>query len=161
MKCLHLLVLLVGLVAGAPVAAAETREQAASELLDAMSMDATFDKLIVAALEAQVAAQPKLAPYEGVMRAFASKYMSYAVLRPELAAVYAEEFSLEELSEATKFYSTPTGKKMVEKLPGLYKRGSEIGEEAIQAHISELSEMIEAERRRIEEAKESTKKVEG
>jgi hypothetical protein len=74
--------------------------------------------------------------------------MSYRQLRPKLAAVYAGEFTAEELAQARAFYATPTGRKFIQRMPDLFAKGAQVGQEAVQAHLGELVEMIQAEQAR-------------
>lgn len=148
MLLLRTIVLFACLFAAAPSHADEARLQAASELLDAMDMESNFDRLIDAALEAQLAQKPELASYQPVFRAFFAKYMSYRQLRPKLAAVYADEFTTDELSQAKAFYATPAGRKFIQRMPDLFAKGAQVGQESVQAHLPELVEMIQAEQQR-------------
>lgn len=144
------LVLILGLLASAPVLADEQAEAAAARLLDAMNMEATLKGTVDAALEAQLAQKPEMAPYREVFRAFFEKHLRYEALKPRLAAIYAAEFSAAELDEATAFYATPTGRKFLEKTPTLFSKGAEIGQEAIASHLPELQEAIRVESERLQ-----------
>ena len=142
MKALHAVVLAFGMVFSGHAAADEAAERAAGELLDAMNMESSFEEMIDVALKAQLSGKPELAKHESVFRSFFSKHMSYASLKPKLAAAYAEEFTAAELAETAAFYRTPLGKKFIAKLPKLYARGGQIGQEAVRSHIPELVQMI-------------------
>ncbi len=143
MKSLRVMLLVVGIAFCGSATADEAGKKAAAELLDAMKMDDSFAQLIDTTLKGQLSGKPELAKHESVFRAFFAKHMSYASLKPRLVAAYAEEFTAAELSQTAKFYRTPTGQKFVAKLPHLYARGAQIGQEAVQAHIPELIQMIQ------------------
>ena len=55
--------------------------------------------------------EPALAPYQTQMKAFLSKYMSWASLKDDMTKIYTAEFSERELNELAKFYETPLGKR--------------------------------------------------
>lgn len=129
---------------------AEAAEAAAERLLEAMDMRTAMDSIIDVSLDNEIASKPELAPFKGVMRDFFSRYMSYPALKPRLMAVYASEFTAAELDEAAAFYSTPTGRKLLSRLPALMKKGGEIGTQAIQDHLPELRESIENEAARLQ-----------
>ncbi|MDT0644280.1 DUF2059 domain-containing protein [Zunongwangia sp. F363] len=50
-------------------------------------------------------------------------------LYTQIAQVYVENFTEEEIDEILAFYDTPVGKKMVETTPELTKKGMEIGQQ--------------------------------
>lgn len=122
----------------------------AGKLLDSMNMQATLDQAISTTLDAQLAQKPELAPYKHVMLAFFAKYMSYAALKQDMVTIYASEFSASELREIRDFYSTPTGKKAVQKIPSLISKGAEMGAKSVQDHIPELLQVIQQESERIQ-----------
>ena len=41
------------------------------------------------------------------------------------------------------FYTTDVGKKAIEKLPILMKKGSDLGQEAVKEHMAELTDAIQ------------------
>jgi hypothetical protein len=127
----------------------EASEAAAEKLFEAMDMKTTLERVIDATLDAEVVVKPELGPYKGVMREFFSKYMGYAALKPKLVEVYAAEFTATELSEAAAFYETPTGRKLLSRLPALMAKGSEIGIAAVQDHLPELQQAIQQEAARL------------
>jgi len=63
-----------------------------------------------------------------------------------LATVYAANFTAQELQDMTAFYRTPTGQKMLERLPTVMQQsmqlgqtyGKKIGDEVMQRMIEEL-----------------------
>ena len=78
------------------------------------------------------------------MKAFLSKYMSWASLKDDVAKLYTTEFSESELNELNKFYQTPLGRKTVQKMPALMAKGAEIGQKRMQEHLPELQAAITA-----------------
>jgi hypothetical protein len=132
-------------------------EAEAAKLLDTMDMQTALENVIDAMLDAQIQQKPEMAPYKDVMHAFFSKYMSYSALKPQFVTTYATEFSASELSEARAFYSTPTGKKFLSKMPTLMSKGAEIGTQSIQDHIPELQEAIRNESKRLQALQQANK----
>lgn len=55
-----------------------------------------------------------------------------------------EEFSEEELREITRFYQTPVGQKVLEKMGVLMQKGAKIGMELAELHQERLQEDIAA-----------------
>ena len=134
----------------------ESRAEAA-RMLDTMDMNATLQKSIDIALDAQLKAQPALEPYRGVMLDFFSKYMSYEALKPKLVEIYAEAFTATELAEIRSFYASPTGHKALDVMPTLMQKGGDIGREQIEAHLPELLKQVQDQTDRINAAKPAAK----
>lgn len=118
--------------------------RAAEELLPLMNAEAQVRAGIEAALDAQVEAQPLMAPFRPTMQAWAERYITWAELGPRLARVYAEEFTEAELRDLIAFYRTPVGQKVATLTPTLSRRFAEAGEEMAREHVGELQEMIQA-----------------
>jgi hypothetical protein len=123
----------------------------AVRLLDSMGMGTTLETVIDTAIDGQIEAHPEMKPFRPVIRQFFMKYMSYEALKPELAEIYGGEFTAQELAEARAFYSTPTGKKFISKLPLLLNKGSQLGQQIVQAHLPELQDAIKAEAERLKQ----------
>ena len=117
--------------------------EAATELLGVLDIDRALQQGIDMAMTAQIKQNPTLTSYEDVMRKFLGKYMSLQYLRNDLTRIYAEEFTEPELRALTAFYRTDVGQKSIAKLPILMKRGAELGQSAVNEHLSELTEAIQ------------------
>lgn len=152
MKIARIAALALGLLASTSAFAGQEAEAAAIRLLDSMGMETVLMETMDVSLDAQLSQNPEMTPYRNVFRAFLAKHMSYEALKPKLAAAYATEFSAAELDEAAAFYGTPTGKKFLSKLPTLFSRGVQIGQDAVKEHLPELQEAIRAESLRLKNA---------
>lgn len=130
-----------------------SHREAVSELLAVMNVERTLDQAMEIGLDAQLRNNPGLKPYEGILRSFLSKYMSWTYLEDRFIEVYMREFTEPELRTICAFYRTDVGKKAIEKLPVLLAKGAEIGQQAVQEHLGELTAAIE-ERARELNAKE-------
>ncbi|MBH8558493.1 DUF2059 domain-containing protein [Hymenobacter negativus] len=126
----------------APISA--SHRQAAESLLALIYPPGAFDKLVDQMLEVQLKQRPEAAAIEPEMRAFFSKYMSWNSLKPDMVEVYSRNFTEPELRDITKFYQTPSGRKMSTVLPQLMQAGMEIGQKRVQDHLPELQEAIKA-----------------
>ena len=126
----------------APISA--SHRQAAEALLTLIYPPGAFDKLVDQMLEVQLKQRPEAVAIEPEMRAFFSKYMSWSSLKPDMVEVYSRSFTEPELRDITKFYQTPTGRKMSAVLPQLMQAGMEIGQKRVQDHLPELQEAIKA-----------------
>ena len=79
------------------------------------------------------AALPKL------MEAFEERYSR---LNDELTTVYATSFSAQELQDMTAFYRTPTGQKVLERLPSVTQQSLQIGQVWGQRVAAEVRQQV-------------------
>jgi len=142
--------------ASATTATAGAR-RVAEELVQLMQFDKTMSAGIDRMLEMQIGQNAQLKNIEPELRAFLTKYMSAAVLKDDIVALYAREFSESELKDLVKFYRSPTGQKFINKQPLLMQQGMEIGQKRVQEHLPELRETIEAKMKGQEPAEKSVK----
>ncbi len=120
-----------------------------------MGMKEALEHSIEQTLDIQLQQNPTLVPFKEVMMKFFRKYMSYETLKPDMVKIYADAFTANELKELNAFYSTPTGRKTIQKMPELMAKGSQIGAKRVQDNIQELQKMIkdEADRIKVMQAK--------
>jgi len=135
-------VLALGLIANTSQADDASHKAAVQELFKVMHMDETMAKSIDAMLDQQVKQNPVLARFRAVMSAFLQKHMSWESIEPEMAKIYMQEFTEEEIKDMTAFYKTPLGQKVVTRTPIMMAKGAEIGQERVQANMAELQKMI-------------------
>lgn len=129
----------------APLRADEATHRASAEtLLSAMDMENMMVQSIDQMLQMQIKQNPAIAQFEPQMRAFLSKYMSWAGMKEEMVKLYVTEFTESELKELVAFYQTPVGKKAIQKMPALMAKGAEIGQKKVQEHMPELQASIQA-----------------
>ncbi len=86
---------------------------------------------------------PMFASCRDTVKAFLEKYVSYNVMKKEMAELYLAEFTVAEINEITAFYSTPIGKKLARKQSVLAVAGTKLGERKVMEHQSELILMIQ------------------
>ncbi len=139
------LMIVVALLTACPARSADPEAlRAAGELLELTGMDTALDQSMEAMLTMQIQQNPALERHEPVLRAFFARYISYESLKPDLARIYADAFTADELNEISRFYQTPTGAKTVRLMPLLMQQGAQLGVERVQAHGAELQALIAA-----------------
>ncbi|MDQ6861093.1 MAG: DUF2059 domain-containing protein [Verrucomicrobiota bacterium] len=121
-----------------------SHRQSAEALLNLMGMESLLSQSIDQMLAMQVKQNPAIAPYQGEMKSFLGKYMSWPSMKEDMVKIYTDEFTEAELKELTAFYNTPLGKKTVQKMPALMARGAEMGQKRVQEHLPELQAAIAA-----------------
>jgi hypothetical protein len=121
-----------------------SHKKAAESLLALMGMETLLSQSVDQMLAMQVQQNPALAPYQTQMKAFLSKYMSWASMKDDMAKIYMTEFTEAELNDLIKFYQSPLGKKTIQKMPALMAKGAEMGQKRMQEHLPELQAAIQA-----------------
>ncbi|MEP7218541.1 MAG: DUF2059 domain-containing protein [Bacteroidota bacterium] len=134
--------LFTGMVAHAQVTPSHMK--AAEDLFAVMHMDKVMAESLDNMLAMQIKANPSLAQFSGVMKEFLGKYMSWSSLKGDLAKVYTDAFSEQELRDLASFYKTELGQKTAALTPVLMTKGAAIGQQRVQEHMSELQQLIMA-----------------
>lgn len=119
--------------------------KAAEDVLLASKADLQFNAGITTMLKQASGSLPeeKRAKFIEVMNSFVAKYISWDVLKDQLAAMYAQEFTEQELKNLAAFYRSPLGIKLSEKQPALMQKGAALGQQAVQGHQAELQQMMQ------------------
>jgi hypothetical protein len=125
--------------------------RAAKQLLDIVHVDRTTKQTLDVLLKMQLQQQPKLQPYEDVLRTFLQKYMSWDSLKDDYARFYAEALTEDELKQIMAFYKTPVGQKAINTIPSLMAKGAALGQKRVQENRAELQEMINAKQKQLQE----------
>ena len=121
--------------------AASSHENAARELYRMMG-GARAAEVGADLMMGMVRGNPEVAPYEHVFRAWLQKVFAGGAFEAEIAKLYMNTFSEQELQGLIAFYRTPLGQKAIAKIPELAKQGGELGMKWGQEHLPELQEML-------------------
>ncbi len=130
-----------------------SHEQAVTELFGLMDVEKAMIGGATAMIDAQIKANPAIAPFRGVLIEWSGKYLTWDAMAPQLIALYMETFTEAETRELIAFYRTPTGKKALTKLPELFQKGAAIGAEIGKAHQPELMEMVREKQKQLDAEK--------
>jgi len=118
-------------------------------LLATMNMKQSYEGMIKRITQMQVEANPKLKDIEPIIQEFFTKYMGWETQRGDIAALYAKNYTADELKELNKFYQTPLGQKTVQIMPQLAAASAQIGQGRMMKHMPEMKAMIEAELKKV------------
>ncbi|RYU87872.1 DUF2059 domain-containing protein [Mucilaginibacter terrigena] len=118
--------------------------KAAEELLVASGADMQFKETTAAMLKQLSANVPedKKQKFLEIMNSFINKYMNWDLMKDQMAALYAQEFTEKELRDLAVFYRTPLGIKVNQKQPVLFQKSALLGQQAVQGHQVELQQMM-------------------
>ncbi len=125
--------------------AAHQANSEALTLLATMNMKESYKGMIKRISQMQIQANPQLKAIEPAIKAFFTKYMGWEAQKGDIAALYAKNYTVEELKELNKFYQSPLGQKTVQIMPQLAAASAQIGQSKMMAHMSEMKAMVEKE----------------
>jgi len=118
-------------------------------LLATMNMKNSYEGMIKRITQMQVQSNPSLKEITPMIEAFFTKYMGWEAQRGDIAALYAKNYTVEELKELNKFYQTPLGQKTVQLMPQLAAASAKIGQSKMIGHMPEMKAMIEGELKKL------------
>lgn len=98
-------------VAGFAAEPTESHRAAAVEFLEVEGTPQLLEHQCQTMVDTNVRLQPELAEYREKMLEFYRGIFGFAALKDDLAAIYAREYTEEELRELIRFYRSPLGKK--------------------------------------------------
>jgi len=122
-------------------------------LLATMNMKESYEGMIKRVTQMQIQANPQLKAIEPAIEAFFTKFMGWEAQKGDIAALYAKNYTAEELKELNKFYQSPLGQKTVQIMPQLAAASAQIGQNKMMQHMPEMKAMIEAELKKINDKK--------
>ena len=138
--------LIVGCLLATQALAADTASpsslKTATELLQVMGARQASEQGTTSMIDSLLKAQPMMQPYRDVFTQWATQYLTWQQIEPQMAALYAKAFTAAELQDLIRFYESPTGRKAARVMPGLTKQAMQIGTGIAQAHLPELQQMI-------------------
>lgn len=148
MNFLKITVLFVAL-ARLALADVATHRKAASDLLDLVSGPETVRGGIVAsaepmfdAMRQQGAPDAMITEMKAALQDWMDKDFLWDELKPKMVDIYVREFSEAELVQVLEFYKTPTGAKILTRLPVLFAEGVKLGQDYAQTKQASLDARI-------------------
>lgn len=142
---LFLIVFLSGIQLYADKSKSSEDIKLAVKLLKVTNTDSNIKKSMNKMLDAQAAQNPMFKEYRHVLEKFYDKHLNWDAIKHDMAQIYVEAFTADELKGLIKFYKTPLGKKVADKLPELTQKGYRISLENVQKHQGDLMKMLQKE----------------
>lgn len=130
-----------------------SHKELVEQLFVVTNMKEGFDNTCTEVIDMQVNSNPMMMPFKGVLTEFFTRYMSWENIKPEIAKLYMETFTEDELRDIVSFLSSPVGIMYTEKSFDLTMKSMEIGQKQVEEHLGELDAMLAAEADRISKAK--------
>ena len=128
---------------GGSVGDTDSHRQAVEKLFELTRMQEKIDASVNNVVALQLNQDPAMREHEDLLRDYMEKQIGWQGLKAPLTDMYMQAFTEEELNEINTFYSSPTGRKMVDQLPELIKRRDRLAMQRMQDNIGELRKAIE------------------
>ena len=136
------LVLLPSSGAVAQAAFSGSHLAAAMELLEVTETPRTLREGMNAYFDTQAEANPGMVVFRPTLNAFFDRFVTWEVVGPRLARVWAAEFSEAELRELAAFHRTALGRKLIARQVQLNAAIMEVMFDIVKEHQAELQQMM-------------------
>ena len=138
---------MVMLIAAGPIAVhadEASHRQAVEQLFELTAMQQKIDESVANVLALQITQNPALKPHQDVVSEFLERHIGWGSLKDALTSMYMQEFTEQEVNDTNAFYSSPTGQKVIERLPVLVQMRNQLASQRLQENIGELEYEINA-----------------
>ena len=127
-----------------PISQADNKShvEQVDKLFKLTQMEKKIDESVDSVLQLQLRQNPQLEKHSKEMRNFFTKYIGWDALKVDLAAMYMETFTEDELKAINNFYITPAGQKVINSLPQLVQKRNQLSMQRLQQNIGELQKII-------------------
>ena len=127
-----------------PISQADNKShvEEVDKLFKLTQMEKKIDESVDSVLQLQLRQNPQLEKHSKEMRKFFTKYIGWDALKVDLAAMYMETFTEDELKAINNFYITPAGQKVINSLPQLVQKRNQLSMQRLQQNIGELQKII-------------------
>jgi hypothetical protein len=122
----------------------DSHRQAVEKLFELTHMQQKIEVSVNNVLALQLQQSPALREHEELLTGFLEKNIGWAGMKDNLITMYMQAFTEQELNEINTFYSTPAGKKLIQRLPELIQERDRLAMQRMQENIGELQYEIEA-----------------
>lgn len=120
----------------------ESQRQSVERLFQLTQMEQKIDQSVDQVLALQMQQSPALAQHQDVVRRFLEKHIGWTAMKPLLTDMYMTEFTDEELQTMNNFYITPTGQKVIKRVPELVQERNRIAMQRLQENAEELQQEL-------------------
>jgi len=125
-----------------PVAADEaSHRQAVETLFRLTGMQQKIDDSVHNVAQLQLQQNPQLQAQRAALVGFLNKTIGWEAIREELAGMYLQTFTEQELDAMNAFYSTPTGQKVITVVPQLVQQRNQLAMQRLQDNMAEFREL--------------------
>ena len=107
-----------------------------------MKMEKKINESVDSILQLQLRQNPQLSDKQAEIRTFFEQHIGWNALKHDIAKMYLQTFSEDELKAINAFYITPAGQKVIKELPQLVQQRNQLAMKRLQQNIAELQQII-------------------
>src|SRR5262245_42773517 len=126
-------------------------DEAVAQIIDILDLQHDTMWASVQAANLMISQNPSLKSDKKLYKQWSDKYLTWDAIRPEVVNAIKKAFNEPELREMITFYSTPTGKRVLQELPQLQITLLSLGSSQANSHRPELERMIRDQRKSTED----------
>ena len=139
------LLLMTSLCLSVPIQADEaSHRQSLEKLFELTGMQQQIEESVDTVLALQLAQNPELVKHKTEVREFLERHIGWQSLKDALTGMYLDEFTEQEVNDMNAFYSSATGRKVIERLPVLVQMRNQLASKRLQENIGELEYALKA-----------------
>lgn len=131
----------------------EADYQVVYQLLESINLKELIENNNARMVEMQIQNIPALNIYRHELLNFMTKYMSYEVLKKELANIYLKYYTIDEIKELLRFYTSPVGRKLLRTHEQLTSNIMRLSRDKFMANQEELRQIMIKKRQETEKNK--------
>jgi len=120
----------------------DSHRQAVERLFELTHMQQKIEVSVNNVLALQLQQNPELREHEDLLTRFLEKNIGWTGTKDDLITMYMDAFTEQELNNINTFYSTPSGQKLIQRLPELIQHRDRLAMQRIQENIGELQQAI-------------------
>ena len=132
------------LAAGSGPADDASHRQEVETLFRLTQMETRVAESVASVLDIQLRQNPGLAEHKRAVEGFLERHIGWEAMKPALVEMYLAAFTEEELRQMNAFYITPTGQKVLTRVPELVQQRNRLAMQRLQENIGELQRDVEA-----------------
>jgi hypothetical protein len=119
-----------------------SQRQQVETLFRLTQMETRIQDSVNSVVQLQLQQNPELRKNRKALEAFLQKYIGWPALKEDIAHMYMEAFTEQELEQINAFYITPAGQKVINVVPQLVQKRNQLAMQRLQQHIGELREAV-------------------
>jgi hypothetical protein len=116
----------------------------AYKLLEAMNLKSVYIGAVDGYAKRLVKANTNFKSIEGKIKDFYQKYVSWDIMKKDLAKLYSSYYNEKELNDITNFYKTDTGKKVLATMGKVAYEGQMLTQKRLKPHLNELKSLLDS-----------------
>lgn len=121
----------------------DTHRDQVDTLFKLTQMEKKINESVESVLQLQFRQNPQLTTHKENVAQFFNKYIGWHALKDDIAKMYMETFTENELKEINAFYITPAGQKVINVVPQLVQQRNQLGMARLQQNIGELQKILD------------------